>query len=302
MHAIELSNVVKTYAGRRGIEDVSLEVGEGALFGFIGPNGAGKSTTIRILLGLIAPTSGSASLFGVRCDQARARVSVGYVAGETNLVPGMTVASFLEYLGSFHAGDHRRRRRDLAERFELDLGAPTQDLSLGTTRKVALVAALQHAPRLLVLDEPTSSLDPVVRSRLFDTLRDEVDEGTTVFFSSHVLTEVESLCSRVAVIAHGRIVTLEDVTTLRERKIRRVIASFEGGGDSTALHRLATLLPGVSALERHGTTVTFSYRGAAPPLLDALAAASPRDIQIETPSLEDVFLAEFSREERDHAS
>jgi ABC-2 type transport system ATP-binding protein len=292
-HAIELSHVDKSYGPRRGIEDVSLDVPIGTLFGFIGPNGAGKTTTIRILLGLLAPTRGVARLFGVSCATADARESVGYVAGETHLVPGMRVSRLLAYLGSFHAGDHRARRAELVARFDLDPDAPTDDLSLGTKRKVALVAALQHAPRLLVLDEPTSGLDPIIRARLCDTLRDEVGRGTTVFLSSHVLSEVEALCSRVAVIANGRLVTVDDVTALRARKVRRVSATFAGGGDGTALQRLATLMAGVSGLERHGTSITFSYRGPMPPLLDALAASSPTDVQIDTPSLEDVFLDGF---------
>jgi ABC-2 type transport system ATP-binding protein len=299
-HAIELSHVDKSYGSRRGIEDVSLDVPAGTLFGFIGPNGAGKTTTIRVLLGLLAPTRGEARLFGVSSADAKSRDSVGYVAGETHLVPGMRVSRLLSYLGSFHDGEHGARRAELVARFDLDVDAMTDDLSLGTKRKVALVAALQHAPRLLILDEPTSGLDPVIRARLFDTLRDEVGGGTTVFLSSHILSEVEALCSRVAVIANGRLVTVDDVTALRARKVRRISATFSGGGDGTTLQRLAALMAGVSDLERHGTSITFSYRGAMPPLLDALAASSPTDVQIDTPSLEDVFLEGFTRGD-DHA-
>lgn len=294
--AIELANVDKWYGPQRGVEGISLAVPEGSLFGFIGRNGAGKSTTIRILLGLITATRGEATLFGVSCTEPRARVGVGYVAGETDLEPGARVGSLLAYLGSFHAGDHRARRAELLKLFALDPSAKTDDLSLGNKRKVALIAALQHAPRLLVLDEPASGLDPVMRARLFDRLRDEVARGATVFLSSHILAEIELLCDRVAIIADGRLVTVDDVVALRKQTLRRVRTSFAEGGSGDALERLATRLDGVVNLERHGTAISFSYRGPMPPLLDALAAASPSDVQIEAPTLEDVFLADFTRE------
>lgn len=297
-HAIELVHLDKRYGDRRGIEDVSLSVPVGELFGFIGPNGAGKTTTIRILLGLLHPTRGEARLFGTPSHEAHARSSVGYVPGEVDLAPSLSVGELLAYLGGFHPGDHAARRAALVERLQLDIDAPTDDLSLGTKRKVALVAALQHAPRLLVLDEPTSGLDPVIRARLFDLLRDEVARGTTVFISSHVLADIETLCQRVAVIKDGRLRAVDDIVALRAQQLRRISVSFDRGGDGNALERLAIRLPGTSDLERHGTAMTFSYRGPMPPLLDALAAASPADVRIESPTLEDVLVAELRGEVR----
>jgi ABC-2 type transport system ATP-binding protein len=299
--AIELDHVHKRYGDRRGIEDVSFDVESGELFGFIGPNGAGKTTTIRILLGLIAATRGEARIFGLSTLDARARLSVGYVAGETHLVPDMRVGALLAFLGDFHADTReqrtaqRARRTDLARRFDLDLEAPTDDLSVGTKKKVAIIAALQHAPRLLVLDEPTSGLDPVIRARLFDELRDVVAQGTTVLLSSHVLSEVEASCRRVAILAEGKLVALDDIDALRARATRRVVARFAPGGNGDALANLARRLPGVTQFERHGDAIDFAYRGDMPPLLDALAASSPLDVQIEPPSLSDVFLADFTR-------
>jgi ABC-2 type transport system ATP-binding protein len=299
--AIELRHVDKRYGSRRGIEDVSFRVERGELFGFIGPNGAGKTTAIRILLGLLAPTRGEARLCGIPSNDALARVPVGYVAGETHLVPGMRADALLAYLGAFHADTRAQhaaqlaRRHDLARRFELDLDAPTDDLSLGTKKKVAIIAALQHSPALLILDEPTSGLDPVIRARLFDELRDEVARGTTVLLSSHVLSEVEALCRRVAILAEGRLVALDDVDALRAKATRRVVARFAPGGNGDGLANLARRLPGVTQLERHGDAIDFSYRGEMPPLLDALAASSPIDVQIEAPTLSDVFLADFTR-------
>jgi ABC-2 type transport system ATP-binding protein len=301
--AIELDHLHKRYGDRRGIEDVTFSVEAGELFGFIGPNGAGKTTTIRILLGLLAPTRGDARLFGIPSSDATARVPVGYVAGETHLVPDMRAKTLLAYLGAFHADTRARRAAQLARRtrlarhFELDLDAPTDDLSLGTKKKVAIIAALQHSPALLILDEPTSGLDPVIRARLFDELRDEVARGATVLLSSHVLSEVEVLCRRVAIVAEGKLVALDDIDELRAKSTRRVVARFAPGGNSDGLANLAKRLPGVTRLERHGDAIDFSYRGQMPPLLDALAASSPLDVQIEAPTLSDVFLADFTRTE-----
>lgn len=299
MNAIEIQSLRKDYGhGHIGIEDITLDVPSGTIVGFIGPNGAGKTTTMRILLGLLAPTSGSARLFGhdVHTDGPRARAGIGYVPGETNLYPAMKVGDLLAYLARFHPGDHRKRRRELVELFDLDLDAPTTDLSVGNKKKVAIVAALEPAPRLVILDEPTSGLDPIVRARLFDRLRDEVAGGTTVFFSSHALGEVEATCERVAIVNRGRVVAYDDVAALRRRAMRRVHATFaEGGTGGDALTGLASRrLDGVESLERHGTSITFLYRGPIPPLLDALAAASPTDVRIEEASLEDVFLADFA--------
>jgi len=299
MNAIEIHSLRKDYGGgRMGIEDITLEVPAGTIVGFIGPNGAGKTTTIRILLGLIAATSGSARLFGrdVRTDGPRARAGTGYVPGETNLYPAMKVGDLLAYLARFHAGDHQPRRRELAELFDLDLAATTTDLSLGTKKKVAIVAALEPAPRLVILDEPTSGLDPIMRARLFDRLRDEAAGGATVFFSSHALSEVEATCERVAIVNRGRVVAYDEVGALRRRAMRRVHATFDGagsGGDALA-GLAARRLDGVESFERHGNVITFLYRGPVPPLLDALAAASPSDVRIEEASLEDVFLADFA--------
>jgi ABC-2 type transport system ATP-binding protein len=296
MHAIELEHLRKLYGERTGIEDVTFAVPEGAIFGFIGPNGAGKTTTIRILLGLIAPTSGRAQIFGVDAvaDGPRARAGVGYVAGETHLYPAMRAGELLAYFGRFHPGDHAGRRRRLAERFELDLGARTADLSLGNRRKVSIVAALQHAPRLAILDEPTSGLDPVIRARLFDQLRDDVAGGATVVFSSHALAEIEAVCDRVAIVNAGRVVAVDEVGALRRRAMRRVHATFDTAESGDALSGLARTLAGVSSFERHGAAIAFLYRGPVPPLLDALAASSPVDVRIEEASLEDVFLADFA--------
>jgi len=292
MDVIAIDRLTKRYGQRRGIDEVSLRVAEGELFGFIGPNGAGKTTTIRILLGLLAPTSGSARILGrdVTSDGPAARAQVGYVAGETHLYPEMRVAELLAYLARFRPGDHAERRRELVDAFEIDTGAGTADLSLGNRKKVAIAAALQHRPRLVVLDEPTSGLDPVMRARLFEVLRGEVDGGATVFFSSHDLAEVQAVCRRVGVITEGKLVAVDEVAGLRGGAVRRVRLGFAPpvGGD------LLAGLAGVADLEVDGDTVTFLYDGPAPALLAALAAAAPRDVVIEEPSLEEIFLRYYA--------
>jgi ABC-2 type transport system ATP-binding protein len=282
VNAIELTGLTKRYGDRRGIDDVTLAVAAGSIVGFIGPNGAGKSTTIRTLLGLLRPDSGQATLFGVDAIARgpEARAAVGYVPGESHFYDDLRVADLLAYLGGFHAGDHARRRAELIERFAIEPDARATDLSLGNRRKVAIAAALQHRPRLVVLDEPTNGLDPLMQARLFELLAEEARAGTTVFFSSHVLSEVQAVCERVAVIRDGRIVVVDDVAALRARQLRRV--TVIGGG--------AIEVAGISQREADGDETRFLFGGDVPALLAALAAAAPRDVRIEEPSLEEIFL------------
>ncbi len=291
MHAIEIDSLTKRYGRRRGIEDVTFSVPAGTMFGFIGPNGAGKTTTIRLLLGLIFPTAGAARLFGrdVATAGPAARAGVGYVPGETSLYPAMRVRDLLAFLGRFHPGDHARRRAELADAFDLDLAARAGELSLGNRKKVAIAAALQHRPRLAVLDEPTNGLDPVIKSRLFEVLREDVAAGSTVFFSSHALAEVQAECRAVAVVSEGRLVAVDDIAALRGRHARRVRATFDGSPVALAG------VPGVLGLVRDGTTATFLYEGPMAALLAVLAAAAPTDVQIVEPSLEEIFLHYYAK-------
>ncbi|HEX3478675.1 MAG TPA: ABC transporter ATP-binding protein [Kofleriaceae bacterium] len=302
--AIELDRLTKRYGAARGIDEVSFRVPAQTIFGFIGPNGAGKTTTIRILLGLIAPSAGTARVFGrdVATEGAAARAAIGYVPGESHFYPRQSAGALLAYLGRFHPGDHATRRRELAAQLELELGRRADDLSLGNRKKVGVIAALQHRPRLIVLDEASNGLDPVIRARLHELLRDEVARGATVLLSSHELAEVQAVCRGVAVLREGRVVTVGDVETLRGREVRQVRATFtrpEAAEPAAAeLGRLA----GLAGLARDGAVVRFLYDGPAPALLAALAAAAPVDIRIEEPSLEEVFLRYYApRPEVAHA-
>jgi len=315
MLSIETAGLTKYYGKSRGIEDLTMEVPEGQIFGFIGPNGAGKSTTIRILLGFLSPTRGSGRLLGreVTADNWEVRSQIGYVPGEVSYYDDMRVRELLEYAAAFFPGASGERRRELAEIFSLDMDKRIGSLSLGNKKKVALVQALQHRPRLLILDEPTSSLDPLIQARFFSILLEENRRGTTIFFSSHVLSEVQRLCHTVAIIREGRLVAVEDVKNLQARQFKRVKVELGDGAvaptaraESPADHeadadgvRALLDLPGVTdvSLTSEGRRVaTFLFRGDSRSLLNALAAANVVDVWIEEPSLEDIFLSYYDEE------
>lgn len=292
--AIALEGLTKLYPGGQGVRDINLEVLPGEILGFIGKNGAGKSTTIRTALGLMKVTRGSAKLLGidVHRDPVEARHSVGYVPSEPGVYDGMRVAEMLAYLGSFHRGRStsaiETRRATLCEALDLDTSRYVEELSLGNKKKVALVSALQHQPRLLILDEPTSGLDPMVQASLFDLLDEERQNGTTVFFSSHVLGEVERICDRITIIKDGQLVETAELDVLRAQQAHRITAEIN------AERALSTELEGVSKIERDGTHITFLYRGALPNLLRALADDAVTDLNIVRPSLEELVIQHYA--------
>jgi len=293
MATITLERLTKIYPGGRGVHDLDLAVERGEVLGFIGPNGAGKSTAIRTMLGLISPTAGRARILGLdaRVDGAAVRARVGYLPSEPRLYDGMSVGAILEYLGRFFATDTSARRVALADTIELDLSRRAEDLSIGNKKKVALVAALQHAPEVLILDEPTSGLDPLIQVRFFEVIQAERARGTTVFFSSHVLSEVERLCERVAIIRDGRIVELARTSELRARLFKRVRVRLAHADAIAEVLGLA----GVSDPVREGDRLGFAYHGDMKRLLEALAGAAVVDVTIEEPSLEEVVLSHYGK-------
>ncbi|MFZ2619234.1 MAG: ABC transporter ATP-binding protein, partial [Anaerolineae bacterium] len=210
MSVIEVSKLTKYYGKARGIEDVSFSEEEGEIFGFIGPNGAGKSTTIRLLLSLIHPTSGSAKVFGkdVVTHGPEIRRDIGYLPSEVYYYEGMKVVDLLKYSASFYNGDCTQRMHELSETMELEMNRRISDLSYGNKKKVGIVQGLLHSPKLLFLDEPTSGLDPLMQRKYFNLIREENARGVTVFFSSHILGEVQRLCTRVGIIREGSIVEI----------------------------------------------------------------------------------------------
>jgi len=290
---ITLEHLTKLYPGGRGVRDLDLVVERGEVLGFIGPNGAGKSTTIRTMLGLIAPTAGCARILGLDARVAGPAVwaRVGYLPSEPRLYDGMTVGAILEYLGRFFETDTSARRRVLAEMVELDLSRRAEDLSIGNKKKVALVAALQHTPEVLILDEPTSGLDPLIQARFFEVIQEERARGTTVFFSSHVLSEVERLCDRVAILRDGAIVELARVVDLQARQVKRVRVRLDPADAAADLLALA----GVRDPVRDGEGLSFVYRGDVKRLLGALAGVAVIDATIEEPSLEEIVLSHYGK-------
>ncbi len=287
MNVIETRNLTKYYGKSRGIVDVSFRVAEGEIFGFIGPNGAGKSTTIRLLLALIYPTGGSATIFGKDCIRygPEVRRHIGYLPSEVFYYEGMKVIDLLRYSASFYPGDHTARLHDLADYMELDLNRKIEELSYGNKKKVGLVQGLLHAPKLVFLDEPTSGLDPLMQRKFFDLIkRENRERGMTVFFSSHILGEVQRLCHRVAIIREGRIVEISDIKTLQQNNYKKVRVEGEG------LDAAAFDFPGVTNLEQQNGALRFFFRGDINRVLQSLAARPVRDVTIEEPTLEEIFM------------
>ncbi len=287
MAVIEVHRLTKFYGKARGIIDVSFEVEEGEIFGFIGPNGAGKTTTIRLLLGLIFPTRGDARIFGkdvVRFGPEIRRY-VGYLPSEVFYYEGMRVIDLLRYSASFYPGDHTRRLYELAEYMELELDRKVEDLSYGNRKKVGIVQGLLHNPRLLFLDEPTLGLDPLMQRRFFDLIRRENQEkGVTIFFSSHILSEVQRLCNRVGIIREGRIVEIADIQTLQKNSYKRVkILSPEAQPELFNL-------PGVANLQSENGAIQFYFKGDVNEILQRLAGIRVEDVTIEDPTLEEIFM------------
>lgn len=288
MNIIEVNNLSKYYgkAKARGIVNVSFNVQEGEIFGFIGPNGAGKSTTIRLLLSLIYPSSGEAKIFGKDCIQhgPEIRQEIGYLPSEVFYYEGMKVLDLLKYSASFYAKDCTQRLHELAEIMELDLTRRIDDLSYGNKKKVGIVQGLLHQPKLIILDEPTSGLDPLMQRKFFNLIRQENERGATIFFSSHILGEVQRLCSRVAIIKEGRIINVQDIKTLQQDSYKKIRITAPG------VHTQQFDVAGVSQLEQEDGLVSFFFRGDINLILRRIGAQEVTDVTIEEPTLEEIFL------------
>ena len=283
MDAIKMENLSKYYGKARGIEQVSLTVGDGAFFGFIGPNGAGKSTTIRTLLGLIRPSSGSASVLGfdIVKEKEKLLAQVGYLPSEAVFYPGMRVRDVLKFSADLRKTDCKEAADRLCRRLQLDTGREVYELSFGNRKKVAIVCALQHDPRLLILDEPTGGLDPLMQKEFFDILRERNEAGTTVFISSHILSEIQRNCTHAAIIREGRIIACDSVEALAKTAAKRV--SVHGSVDLSAL-------AGVRDVQRSAGTVNFLYSGDMNTLLSVLSRGDIRDLSVSEPDLEEIFM------------
>jgi ABC-2 type transport system ATP-binding protein len=286
--AIVTEGLTKYYDGRRGVVDVALEVRAGEVFGFLGPNGAGKTTTIRLLLDLIRPTAGRARVLGldVREGSLEIRRRVGYLPGELALWERMTGAELLAFLGELRGGVDRRYVAELAERLDCDLSARIDSLSHGSKQKVALIQAFMHRPELLILDEPTTGLDPLMQEEFQRMVAEVRAEGRTVFLSSHILREVERTCDRVGIIREGRLVAVEDVGDLRARELRVLDLRFAEPVPASAFQGL----PGVQEVEAQGDGVRLTVAGPLDAVVKAAARYEVVDLTSHEPSLEEIFL------------
>jgi ABC-2 type transport system ATP-binding protein len=275
--------LTKTYGKARGIEHVDLCVKEGEFFGFMGPNGAGKSTTIRVLLGLLPRSDGQAYVFGLDswADKVSILKRIGYLPSESSYYPRMKVKDILRLSEKLRGINCKKSREELCERLQLDPDRRVEELSFGNRKKVGIVAALQHQPELLILDEPTSGLDPLMQKVFFDILCERNAVGTTVFMSSHVLSEVQNYCQRGAIIKQGSIIASGNLDEWKKSGIRKV--NFRGNADVQSL-------PDVKNLTVIGTQTSFLYDGDVQTLLRILASGNVSDVTIQEPDLEEIFL------------
>lgn len=288
MEAIKTSKLTKYYGKSRGILDVDLTVHEGEFFGFIGPNGAGKSTTIRTLLGLISPTSGKAEVFGKDITKKKEAIlqNIGYLPSEAVFYPGMKVKDVLKLSADMRKMNCAEEAKILCERLQLDLSCKVDELSFGNRKKVAIVCALQSKPELLILDEPTGGLDPLMQKEFFDILRERNREGTTVFLSSHVLSEIQRNCTRAAIIREGRISACDSVEALAKTNAKRITVHGE-----VELNRLE----GIRDRKVVDDSVSFLYGGNINNLLQVLSAGNVSDVTISEPDLEEIFLHYYEK-------
>jgi ABC-2 type transport system ATP-binding protein len=289
---IETDRLTKSYGTFRGIVDVDLAVNEGEIFGFLGPNGAGKTTTIRVLLDLIRPTSGSARVFGIEAaaDPVAIHRRIGYLPGEWNLYDRLTGGETIRFFANLRRGVDPEYTRQLVERLDLDPSRRFREYSRGNKQKVGLIVALQHRPDLLILDEPTSGLDPLVQQTFNELLFEAKAEGRTVFLSSHIISEVERTCDRVAIIREGRIVRVDTVEGVRNLAAHEVELRFAAPVPAAAFQ----VIDGVRDVVEEGRTLRMLVTGPIAPIVRLAAQYELVDFVSREPSLEEVFLSEYA--------
>jgi ABC-2 type transport system ATP-binding protein len=292
---IETEDLTKRYGAARGIDGVTMAVRPGEVYGFLGPNGAGKTTTMRTLLGLLHPTSGSARLFGLDCrrDRVAIHARLGNLPGDFAYDQRLTGREVVGYFAQLRGMRDLGRAHELAERFGADLERPLGHLSRGNRQKIGLIQAAFHEPDLLLLDEPTTGLDPLMQEEFLDFVAGERDRGRTVFLSSHELDEVERACDRVGIIREGRLVAVEDVAEITGRSYRHVTVTFAEPVDPAQFARL----PGVTELEATGTRISFKARGDFDAIVKAAARHTVVDLELVHPTLEEIFLTYYGHED-----
>jgi len=286
--AIETSGLSKDYGKHRGLFDLNLEVAEGEVLGYLGPNGAGKTTTIRLLMGLVHPSGGSARIFGLDCQRQAVEVKrhVGYVPGELPQFGGLRGSEIVAYMAGLRGGVDEKVVAQICQRFSLDLGQRFREYSRGNKQKLAIVLGFMHRPRVLILDEPTGGLDPLNQQEFYDMCRESRQAGATVFLSSHILSEVEHISDRVGIIRDGRLVKTAKLAELHEIRFRQVEIQFAGPVPESAIRAAA----GVDHVQVSDHTVRCIVRGTFEPLMKALCDSQVVNVASHEPSLEEVFL------------
>jgi ABC-2 type transport system ATP-binding protein len=286
--AISASGLSKDYGSGRGLFELDLEVRQGEVFGFLGPNGAGKSTTMRLLLDLIKPTSGSAQVLGLDTvkDSLAIRRRVGFLPGDLAMYPRLTGRVVLDYLAQLRGGVDQRVRDSLVERFDADLDRPIRELSTGNRQKLGLIQAFMHEPELLILDEPIAGLDPLVQQSFHALLGEVSAQGRTVFLSSHTLSEVERVTHRLAILRQGRLVVVDSLENLRNVAVQRLEIEFSAPVDAGEFRSL----PGVTEVHADGVTLIVGFEGSADAVVKAAATHEVRAIRPHESDLEDIFL------------
>ncbi len=267
-NVIEIENLTKNYGKHRGVEDVSFQVEEGDIFGFLGPNGAGKSTTIRSMLGLIRFQRGSIRILGrdIRRDRQAILEEVGYMPSEAMFYPAMKVKEMIQMAADVRGKDCRKEAEKLCQRLQMDIDKKISDLSLGNRKKVGIVCAMQHRPKLFVFDEPTSGLDPLMQSEFFKLIQEYVAEGATCMLSTHVLSEIKNYCKNVAIMKEGKLLCVDSVANISRTNAKRV------------------------KVQREGRKESYIYKGDMNELVRDLAGYDIEDILIEEPALDEIFM------------
>lgn len=284
---IEIQNLTKDYGRGKGIFDVNLSVKQGEVFGFLGPNGAGKTTTIRNLMGFIRPDQGTCSINGMDCFRAAAKIqeNMGYLAGEIAFLDDLTGKQMLEFIAAMKGLNDKSKMYELMERFELDPKGKIKKMSKGMKQKIGIICAFMGDPEVLVLDEPTSGLDPLMQNRFIDLILEEKQQGKTIFMSSHIFEEIERTCNRTAIIKEGKIVAIEAMETLKEKKRKSYAVTFNSVASADEF-----LKEGMNVIERDGAKITVAIKGEIRPFLKTISGYDVKDLDVKTQTLEEIFL------------
>ena len=282
---LEIKNLTKYYGNTLGVKNLNLTLNEGEIFGFIGPNGAGKSTTIRSIMNLINKTSGTVLLNGEELtkDNANLKAIIGYLPSEIHLYEDLTVNQILNYHESFYHQNIHKRRKELVKRLKLDESKKIEDLSLGNSKKLGIILALMHEPKLLILDEPTSGLDPIMQQTFYELLKEEKSKGTTIFYSTHILSEISKICDRVGIIKDGTLLKIEKVEEIQKKELTYVTI------ESKEIDNIIKDLKLDHNLKKNNT-IKFKNTISSDKLIKSLSKYQIDKILIEEATIEDIFL------------